>query len=421
VVGGGFAGLSSAVYLAKNNFDVELIESAPKLGGRAYSMQDSVTGDVIDNGQHLLMGCYDNTLEYLKLIGSYEQLNIPRFFNFNFVDKTKKKYLLKTGSNFYPFNLLSAFLKFDYLRLSERLKVIYFLLKLNFLDDRQYLNQNANELLDGFAQTEKIKKSFWDFIIIGAMNCNPDTASASMFIRIVKQIFFCGNFAALPIIPNCGLSELYCEHSEEYLKKLGGVIRLSEQVTGIKADGEKVTEIKTNKRVIKDLDFLIFAIPAFALNKVENYETAEGLNFEYSAIISIHIWLKENNLDFNFCGLIDSPIHWVFNHKSFLTTVTSDANNYIHLTKEEIFDIAAIELKKYLGIRKEDISNYKVIKEKRATFIPDLNSEKIRKEIKSKYINLYLAGDWVDTGLPGTIESAVKSGKEAYKKIISSK
>lgn len=421
MVGGGFAGLSSAVYLAKNNFDVELIESAPKLGGRAYSLKDSVTGDVIDNGQHLLMGCYDNTLEYLKLIGSYEQLNIPRFFNFNFVDKTGKKYSLKTGSNFYPFNLLSAFLKFDYLRLSERLKVIYFLLKLNFLDDRQYLNQNAKELLDGFAQTEKIKKSFWDFIIIGAMNCNPDTASASMFIRIVKQIFFRGNFAALPIIPNCGLSELYCEHSEKYLKKLGGVIRLSEQVTGIKAEGERVTEIKTNRRVIKDFDFLIFAVPPFALSKVENLETLEELKFEYSAIISIHIWLKENNLDFNFCGLIDSPIHWVFNHKSFITTVTSDANNFVHLTKEELFDIAAIELKKYLGIRKEDISDYKVIKEKRATFIPDLNSEIIRKGIKSKYINLYLAGDWVDTGLPGTIESAVKSGKEAYKKIISSK
>lgn len=133
IVGGGFAGLSSAVYLAKNNYDVELIESSPKLGGRAFSFQDSFTGDIIDNGQHLMMGCYDNTLEFLRVIGGYNLLNIPKHFNFDFVDKAGKFYKLKSNSNLYPFNLLTAFMKFNFLSLSERIKIIYFLSNSNFL------------------------------------------------------------------------------------------------------------------------------------------------------------------------------------------------------------------------------------------------------------------------------------------------
>lgn len=421
IVGGGFAGLSSAVYLAKNNYDVELIESSPKLGGRAFSFQDSFTGDIIDNGQHLMMGCYDNTLEFLRVIGGYNLLNIPKHFNFDFVDKAGKFYKLKSNSNLYPFNLLTAFMKFNFLSLSERIKIIYFFIKLKFLNQRQFTNLNTTKLLERYGQTKNIRTAFWDFIIIGAMNCSPDNASASMFIRILKEIFFRGTFATLPIIPKCGLSELYCEQSEKYLQKLGAVIRLSEKATGINAEGDIITEIKTDKRIIKDFDFLIFAIPAYALSKVENYKVTKESNFMYSAIISIHIWLKENKLNFNFCGLIDSPVHWVFNHTSFLTTVSSNANEYIQLSKEEIFDLVAKELNDYLGISREDIYHYKVIKEKRATFIPDLNSEKTRHGIKNKYNNLYIAGDWVDTGLPGTIESAVKSGKSVSEKIIASK
>jgi uncharacterized protein with NAD-binding domain and iron-sulfur cluster len=139
----------------------------------------------------------------------------------------------------------------------------------------------------------------------------------------------------------------------------------------------------------------------------------QNLNFAHSAILTLHIWLKENRFNENFYGLIGSPVHWIFNHKDYITLVSSDANELIDKTKEDLFEMAVYELKKYAGIEREEIKSYKVIKEKRSTFIPDNESIDKRPDTKTKIKNFYLAGDWVNTGLPSTIEGAVKSGRMA--------
>ncbi len=411
IAGGGFAGLSSAVYLSQKGFHVEVIESAPKLGGRAYSFKEEKLDEIIDNGQHLLMGCYDYTLDFLKLIGGYDKLIIPGFFNVVFFGKDGKEYSIKTQSNFYPFNLLNAFLKFDYLSYRERLTAISFLVKLVFLDADKFKEYTVTELLEKFNQTEKICRAFWDFIIIGAMNCSAQKASASMFMKILKQMFLRNNFSTKPILPGTGLSELYCEPSEIYLKKNNGSILISEKIHEIKTEKGSVTEILTDKRVITDFDYVVFAIPPYALEKIKGFELNEMIKFNYSPIISAHIKLKVNNLNFNYCGLIESPIHWVFNHKSFINTVTSDAKDFVNFSNEDFFDFTLKELEKYLKLDKKDVVSYKIIKEKRATFIPDIQSFNKRPGYKTKFDNLFLAGDWIETGLPGTIESSVKSGK----------
>jgi uncharacterized protein with NAD-binding domain and iron-sulfur cluster len=116
--------------------------------------------------------------------------------------------------------------------------------------------------------------------------------------------------------------------------------------------------------------------------------------------------------------LIGSPIHWVFNHGSHISLVRSDADEIIEKSKEEILDIAACELKKFMIIDNDKIKSYKVIKEKRATYIPSNNILNKRPHAKTKVKNLFLAGDWIETGLPSTIESAVKSGRIAAEEIL---
>ncbi|MEJ2616756.1 MAG: FAD-dependent oxidoreductase, partial [Ignavibacteriaceae bacterium] len=145
----------------------------------------------------------------------------------------------------------------------------------------------------------------------------------------------------------------------------------------------------------------------------KNKSILRDINFSYSTIVSINIWLKENKLmeDLDFYSLIDSPVHWVFNHKSHLTLVISDANELAGIPKEKIFDIAVLQLEKYLGIQKNEIISYNIIKEKRATFIPSNNILNQRPGSNTVLKNFYLAGDWINTGLPSTIESAVKSGR----------
>ncbi|OGU47833.1 MAG: hypothetical protein A2000_08235 [Ignavibacteria bacterium GWB2_36_8] len=119
----------------------------------------------------------------------------------------------------------------------------------------------------------------------------------------------------------------------------------------------------------------------------------------------------------DFYALIGSPLNWIFNHKDHITLVKSDANDIIDKSKEELFEMAVAELKKYAGIEKEEIKSYKVIKEKRATFVPNNETIDKRPNTKTKIKNLFLAGDWVNTGLPSTIEGAVKSGRSAMEEI----
>lgn len=188
----------------------------------------------------------------------------------------------------------------------------------------------------------------------------------------------------------------------------------SETVEEIIIDNNYVKNIRTSKNTYYNYDYIIFAVPHYSLMKIIKDESIiPSINFEYSTIVNIHIWLKENKLEKQFYGLIDSPVHWVFNKGTHLNLVISDANYLAEKSNEEIFDMAAVELKKFLRIEREKITEIRVIKEKRATFIPSNDVVDRRPSQKTKIKNLILAGDWVNTGLPSTIESAVKSGRTA--------
>jgi uncharacterized protein with NAD-binding domain and iron-sulfur cluster len=157
----------------------------------------------------------------------------------------------------------------------------------------------------------------------------------------------------------------------------------------------------------------------YSLQKtVDDSSLYNNLELDYSSILSIHIWLNQNKLEKTFYGLIDSQIHWIFNHGSHLTLVISDANEFIEKSKEEIIELISCELKKYVNIGREEIKAFKIIKEKRSTFIPGNKILKTRPTNKTEYSNFFLAGDWTDTGLPSTIESAAKSGRMAAELIL---
>lgn len=417
IIGAGFAGLSAAVKLSQNGIKITVIEASPKPGGRAYSFQDKETGTIIDNGQHILMGCYRFTLDFLKLINSYDKVIIQRNLKVNFVKNDSQLFPLNSAVIFYPFNLLLGILKYKAVSKSDRILIIKFFIKLLFINTNKIKELSVIEWLEKEGQNENIQKCLWEIIAVGALNTNLDSASAKIFADILKEIFLKGNFNTKIIIPEDGLSEMYCKQSLEFIKKRNGEIIFSEEVLEFNINNDKVISVKTDKTIYDNFDFVIFAIPPFALERISS-DLINNLPIKYSPILTVHLWLKENNLTEKFYGFIDSPIHWVFNHKKYITIVVSDAGNLIEKSKEEIFELASVELKKYLKIDKEVISTYKIIKEKRATFIPNKEFLNSRPSTETKIENLFLAGDWVKTGLPSTIESAVKSGYIAAEKVI---
>ncbi len=419
VIGSGIAGLTAASILSSKKIPVTLIESSPKFGGRTYSFKDSKSGDIIDNGQHILMGCYDETLSFIKLIGAENNFLYQKNLGINFLSKEKEEYSIKAPNFFYPLNLLLSVYNYDTLNLTEKFKFIGFLLKLPFISKKSLVNLTVREWLEDGNQDENLVKSFWEILYVGALNTSPDNASAVIFYEILLRIFFKGNFASTIILPKYGLSESIINPAISFIKKYDSEIISSDTVKKIIIEDERIVEVKSEQSIYKNFDYIISAIPLYALEKIISKESL-GIktDLSYSTILNIQIWLKENPLKEKFYGLIDSQLHWIFNKGSHINVVVSNANNYSEKTDQEIIELAINELEKYTYIKRELIINYRIIKEKRATFIPDKNSLYDRPNSRTKIKNLFLAGDWTDTGLPSTIESAAKSGRIAAENVM---
>ena len=420
IVGGGLAGLSAAVSLTKQNCHVQILEASPKFGGRAYSFIDEKSGDEIDNGQHLMLGCYYETLEFINCIGATNLFNSQNKLEINFVTRDKIKHQLKATDLPYPLGLFFGLLNYEALSITDKIRIILLVTKLSFIDSEMYLNISVNEWLKGENQSRNCIKSFWEIIAIGALNSQIKDASAKMFIDILKVIFLNGSDASAMIIPKVGLSKAFVDPAVNFLVAHKSELSLSEKLQEISVTQNQATSVMTDKRIIIDFDAVILAIPSYALNKInENNLIIENnrTDLTTSGILTLHLWLKQNNLKKPFYAFIDSPLHWVFNHGNFITTVTSSADDLIDRSKEELFSIVTTELQEYLNIKREDISDYQIIKEKRATFIPNKENLLKRPSAKTKLENVFLAGDWTNTGLPATIEGAIKSGNTAADKV----
>ena len=418
VIGGGIAGLTSAVYLSKSGINVELIESSNKLGGRAYSFKDPATGSIIDNGQHILMGCYKETLKFLRLINAEDNLIYQDRLSIPFLNNNSEIFKLEATKLFYPLNLLMGLLNYNALRIEDKVTLIVFFIKLAFSNINKLKDITVERWLFKEKQSENLRKSFWEIICVGALNSSTKNASAELFASILKKMFLQGNESATLIIPKFGLSETYSKPAQKFLLNNEASISFSENVLELIIVDNSVKKIITSKREIEDFDYLISAIPLPALKKFYTDNKLAKIDFENSCIVTIHLWLKENPLSEKFYGLIDSPIHWIFNHGDHITLVISDANHLVNIDKNEIYKMCEDELNKYANITEGNISAYKIIKEKRATFIPSSDVLSKRPGVKTNVYNLFLAGDWTDTGLPATLEGAVQSGKIAAELVI---
>lgn len=423
VVGGGFAGLSASVYLAENNFQVTLLEASPKLGGRAYSISNLSDNDIYDNGQHILMGCYEETLAFLKKIDALDKLSFQESLSINFVKCGGEIYRLDSSKYFYPLNLLSGIMNYKALSFKERFKVIDFFLDLICCASCDLKDKTVSQWLECKRQSRNSIKALWEILVAGALNTTVEKASAEMFSEVLKTIFLTGNKSASIVLPEVGLTQLYVDGTVEYINQRCGKIILGEKVISFEMNDKRITKIITSQNIYDDFDYVIFAIPAFAFQKVilQSNQKFDIPGLKYSPIINIHFWLKENPFVEKFYGLIDSKIHWVFNHGSHITLTTSAAGTFIGVDAQKIVDDFSSELENYFPIfHKEIIGSSKVIKEKRATFIPDIASNQSRKNFDLSFENMFVAGDWVNTELPSTIESAVLSGRSAAGKVINS-
>ncbi len=419
IIGGGLSGLSSAVFLSNYGYQIELIEASPKLGGKTYSF--NFNGSIVDNGQHILMECYSNTLEYIDLIGSRKLFDFQESLSITSVDANGNTYKLKTPKYAYPLNHLIGFLRYKLFTLRERVVIIRLLLKIKFMDNNAAKNKTLYEFLVEQNQSDRTIALFWDNLVVSAMNTKIEMASAEMFIRMVKIIFFTNKRSANIVIPKTDLSSGFVKPAQNVIVDKEGKISTSERVISFSVEQEKIVTVETTKRTISDFDIVISALPVYGLSRItlKNGEIKFKLpTLKYSPIVSVHVWLDVNPFTEKMIGLVGGEFDWLFNHGDYITLIKSSAEKLSAIQNNEVIKIVFSELKKYFAIfTNREIKDYVVLKEMRATFISDLDSIEQRNSIFNTYSNLFLAGDWTNTGLPATIEGAIKSGKNVAENI----
>jgi len=415
VIGGGIAGLSAAVFLAEENFNVTLFEKRQSLGGRLCSYFDRTLNCYFDNGQHLLIGAYDSTFLFLDIIGAKE--------NFKFQSRLRIPFLLPNGNETLfqlpkQNNKLSAalsFLNLKTLSILDRFKIISMLYKLQRIDSDEYLEKSVVDFLTENNQSKVSQERFWNIIAISTLNCSPCDASAKMFIDVLKVIFLTGTQKSILVIPKIDLSNSYVTRCIEYFNKKKCTINIGEGIEKINLSENSISSILTSQKRKLEYDYYILAVDWENCDEIltQSYGSNHKFNLRRSPILSVHLWTDRSFMKEEFYSLVGSPIQWVFRKNGFVSIVVSNPGKLIELSKEEIVELCDQELKKYFRCYgNARIVDFRIVKEKKATFIPDANSFRIRPTQETNIKNLFLSGDWTMTSLPSTIESAALSSKK---------
>jgi len=440
VIGAGFAGLSAAVALAQRGARVTVLEGKPALGGRAYSFTDPDTGDFVDNGQHVLMGCYGETLDFLKQIGAHDQLVFHEDLEIEMLAGPGQSATLKTARLPGPLHMTAALLGYRHLTVAERVSVMrggLRLLAMRRFGGGELSRMTVAQLMDRLGQSEHARKCFWYPLSIATLNDEPEVSSAQLLAEVLKRAFFSRRRDSAFVYSRVGLSELYCTGAKELIERAGGLVVSHSIVEMLELGaGGRVASVRLRDgRRIEAGDF-ISAVPAPQLlrllpeNAVADPFFSRFTGLSSSPIICVHVWLDREVTDSPFIGFIGTTTQWLFNkrqifaqrgeaHPGYLSFVISGARKLVDRSNQELLDIVINDLHAMIpASRAAKVVKSLVLKEKNATMAPDLRSHQLRPTAKTPIANFFLAGDWIQTGLPATIESAVISGRAAAAAVL---
>lgn len=438
VIGGGFAGLSAATSLAERGFEVTVLEGRQALGGRAYSFRDAKTGDPVDNGQHLFMGCYRETLSFLERIGAQDRLSFQSNLSIDFIGDRGRRARLRCWPLPSPWHLLSGLVRLSTLSWGDRFRLRHVERALREgVKDPQGLDQiSVRDWLIQAGQSERARRHLWDLIAIAALNEDPAIASAAPFVTVLAQAFFERRDASRLGLSGVGLSDLYAPPAQRFIEARGGRVLLKAPVAQIEHAGDRVTSVLLRDGQRLKADWVLSAVSAAAFLKLIPSRLSERepvfqriAQLGFAPIISIHLWFDRSISRSAFAGLLDTHIQWFFNKsrilhgtqskEGYVSLVISGARRFVEWSEARLLTMALEELRRLMPPAREAVLlRSLVIKEHQATLSPAVGSERLRPECRSPLNRFLIAGDWTRTGLPATIESACVSGRRCADMII---
>ncbi len=430
VIGGGLSGLSTAVDLTSRGLSVFVLERNQHLGGRAYSFVDDKTGEEIDNGQHLLMGCYHETRWLLRTISSNHLATLQRNLHIDFRHPELGAASLHCPSLPGPFHLLAGLLTLKTLSFPDRLELLRIGREIHKHPETiepSIAGLTVHQWLDSLGQSKENKKYLWDVIALGSLNGDPKEVSAVLFYRVLRAAFLGVRENSSLLIPRVGLSRLFDEPSLRYVQSKGGDVIRACAVDALIHEGSRVKAARCSDGVTREARAFVSAVPWYAVANLlpaKEAATRAADHMTASAILSINLWFDRPVMDEEFVALLDSHVQWVFNRSKIhgasassgqcLALTISAADRFVDKEARELVALAVEDLRRvFPRVGAARVVHSAVLKEKRATFSQRPDVEPLRPSCTTSLENLFLAGDWTNTGYPATIEGAVMSGRKA--------
>jgi zeta-carotene desaturase len=427
IAGGGLAGLAAGCTLADAGFRVTLVEKRPFVGGRASSYEHPGTGEVVDNCQHVLLGCCTNLIDFYRRIGVEDK--IRWFDRLYFLEPGGRRSEISPSWLPPPFHTAPAFLKASSLGLVDKLAIAQAMMAIAS-GMQQDTGENFMQWLKRHGQTEGAIERFWKVVLVSALNEDLERMSVYYAAQVFRESFLKSREGGRMGVPRVPLTELYGAASE-YIRARGGEVRLRTSVESFRAEPAGVRLCVNGTEMVADL--AVLAVPFDALGRMLPQGAAAGplaemiARFETSPITGIHLWFDREITDLDHAVLLDRTIQWMF-HKSrllersgpsYVELVVSSSKALVEKPRNEIIDMATRELGEFFPVAREaKLLKATVIKEVHATYSALPGSDGYRPSPATGWPRVFLAGDWTRTGWPATMEGAVRSGYLAAEAVV---
>jgi squalene-associated FAD-dependent desaturase len=406
VVGAGLAGLAASVALADEGHAVILYESGAQAGGRCRSFVDPELGVRIDNGNHLLLSGNQAACAYVERIGALDTFERPAEAAIPFIDiQTGERWALRPGAGVVPWWLLSAARRVPGTRARDYLEALSL--------RRAAPGDTVAAVL---APDSVLFQRLWQPLAVAALNTGVADASARLFWRVLAETIGQGAAACRPMLATDGLSESLVDPALSVLSRRGAEVRFGSRLRALGFEDDRVTGLlfEENALVLRPEDSVILAVPAAIAARI-----VPGLIVpdDYAPIVNAHFRYSLPPGAPLFAGVIGGTAEWVFRKREVVSVTVSAADRIVACPADELREILWRDLTLAFSLPAGPTPPARIVKERRATFRATPAQEARRPAAATAWSNLHLAGDYVDTGLPATIEGAIRSGLAAAARV----
>jgi squalene-associated FAD-dependent desaturase len=401
IIGAGLAGLAAAVDLTTRGESVVVHEATNVAGGRCRSYHDASVGMTIDNGNHLLLSGNTSAMGYLRTLGAEHRLIGPRNATFPFVDvESGEEWTLRFNNGRIPWWIFSS---------SRRVPGTHALDYLSIAPLMWAAHDNSVGEVIRFSG--KVYERLVRPLLLAALNIDPAAGSARLAGAVIRETIAAGGQACRPLIARDGLSAVLIEPALAYLAQRSAPVCFGHQLHALRHSGSKVDALDFGTEGIRlaPHDVVILAVPPYAASSI-----VPGLKtpIEFRAIVNAHFRIEPPPSQPPIVGLLNATTEWLFAFPGRLSVTISAADRLIGEPREALARKIWSEVAAVTSLP-DAMPPWQIVRERRATFAATVEQDALRPEAKTTFTNLFLAGDWTNTGLPATIESAIRSGQRA--------